>query len=114
MHARSDNPELQAAVRQGIKVYSFPEYLYEQCRSKTRVVIAGSHGKTTITSMVMHALRSNNWKFDYMVGAQLEGFDTMVGLSEDAEIAVFEEMNTCLLRLTKGPSSYGTNLTLPL
>lgn len=90
MHARSDNPELQAAVRQGIKVYSFPEYLYEQCRSKTRVVIAGSHGKTTITSMVMHALRSNNWKFDYMVGAQLEGFDTMVGLSEDAEIAVFE------------------------
>ncbi|ASB48915.1 UDP-N-acetylmuramate--L-alanine ligase [Alkalitalea saponilacus] len=90
MHARKDNPELQAAVEQGIKVYSYPEFLYEQSKNKTRVVIAGSHGKTTVTSMVMHALKVNNVDFDYMVGAQLEGFDTMVKISKTAKIAIFE------------------------
>lgn len=90
MHARKDNPELQEAIKKGIKVYSYPEYLYEQSKDKTRVVIAGSHGKTTITSMLMHALRFNGIDFDYMVGAQLEGFDTMVRLSDTAAIAVFE------------------------
>ncbi|HZL11656.1 MAG TPA: Mur ligase family protein [Prolixibacteraceae bacterium] len=90
MHARQDNPELLRAQELGLKIFSYPEYLYEQTKDKTRVVIGGSHGKTTITSMVMHVLRYNQIAFDYMVGAQLEGFDTMVSLSEDAKIAVFE------------------------
>ncbi len=90
MHARADNPELLKAQQIGMKVYSYPEYLYEQTKNKTRVVIGGSHGKTTITSMVMHVLKQNNIAFDYMVGANLEGFETMVGLSNETEIAVFE------------------------
>jgi UDP-N-acetylmuramate: L-alanyl-gamma-D-glutamyl-meso-diaminopimelate ligase len=90
MHARADNPELVKARQLGLKIYSYPEYLYEQCKDKLRVVIAGSHGKTTVTAMVMHVLRLNGVDFDYMVGAQLAGFDTMVRLSNDAEIAVFE------------------------
>jgi len=90
MHARQDNPELLQAQKLGLKIYSYPEYLYEQTKDKIRVVIGGSHGKTTITSMIMHVLRFNQIAFDYMVGAQLEGFDTMVSLTEDAKIAVFE------------------------
>ena len=90
MHARQDNPELIKAQELGLKIFSYPEYLYEQTKAKTRVVIGGSHGKTTITSMIMHVLRFNQIKFDYMVGAQLEGFDTMVSLSQEAKIAVFE------------------------
>jgi UDP-N-acetylmuramate: L-alanyl-gamma-D-glutamyl-meso-diaminopimelate ligase len=90
MHARKDNPELKKALREGIKIYSFPEYLYEQTQNKKRVVIAGSHGKTTITSMIMHVLRDQGINFDYMVGSQLEGFETMVGFHEDSEIAIFE------------------------
>jgi len=90
MHARQDNPELIRAQELGLKIFSYPEYLYEQTKDKIRVVIGGSHGKTTITSMIMHVLRFNKIKFDYMVGAQLDGFDTMVSLTEDAKIAVFE------------------------
>ncbi len=90
MHARADNPELEKARELGLKIYSYPEYLYEQCKDKRRVVIAGSHGKTTVTAMVMHVLRLSGVDFDYMVGAQVEGFDTMVRLSQDAKIAVFE------------------------
>lgn len=90
MHARKDNPELRKAMDLGLKIYSFPEFLYEQTRDKQRVVIAGSHGKTTITSMVMHVLREEGYRFDYMVGSAIEGFETMVGLEEDTEIAVFE------------------------
>lgn len=90
MHARQDNPELLRAQELGLKIFSYPEYLYEQTKDKIRVVIGGSHGKTTITSMILHVLGYNGLKFDYMVGAQLEGFDTMVSLSEDAKIAVFE------------------------
>ncbi|GET20259.1 UDP-N-acetylmuramate--L-alanine ligase [Prolixibacter denitrificans] len=90
MHAREDNPELAKAKELGVKIYSYPEFLYEQTKNKTRVVIGGSHGKTTITSMIMHVLKENNVDFDYMVGAQIEGFDTMVRLSESAKIAVFE------------------------
>ena len=90
MHARQDNPELLRAQELNLKIFSYPEYLYEQAKDKIRVVIGGSHGKTTITSMIMHVLSFNKIRFDYMVGAQLEGFDTMVSLSEDAEIAVFE------------------------
>ena len=90
MHARQDNPELLRAQELGLKIYSYPEYLYEQAKDKIRVVIGGSHGKTTITSMIMHVLSFNHIRFDYMVGAQLDGFDTMVSLSQDADIAVFE------------------------
>lgn len=90
MHARIDNPELVKARDLGLKIYSYPEYIYEQTKDKIRVVIGGSHGKTTTTSMIMHVLKSNHIDFDYMVGAQIEGFDTMVKLSHDAKIAVFE------------------------
>ena len=81
MHARKDNPELQKALELGIPVHSYPSYIHEHALEKTRVVIAGSHGKTTTTSMVMHVLQKSNTPFDYLVGAQLEGFETMVGLS---------------------------------
>jgi len=90
MHARTDNPELLKAEELGLKIYSYPEYLYEQTKDKTRIVIGGSHGKTTITSMVMHVLKFAGIEFDYMVGAQLEGFENMVGLKENTTIAVFE------------------------
>ncbi|MGE4585866.1 MAG: UDP-N-acetylmuramate--L-alanine ligase [Mangrovibacterium sp.] len=90
MHARADNPELLRARQIGLRIYSYPEYLYEQTKNKTRVVIGGSHGKTTITAMVMHVLKQNGIDFDYMVGAGLEGFETMVSLRENTRIAVFE------------------------
>jgi UDP-N-acetylmuramate: L-alanyl-gamma-D-glutamyl-meso-diaminopimelate ligase len=90
MHARIDNPELIRAKELNLKIYSYPEYLYEQTKNKTRVVIGGSHGKTTITSMVMHVLKKSGFDFDYMVGAQLDGFENMVSLSENTGIAVFE------------------------
>ena len=78
MHAHTDNPELIKAKELGLKIYSYPEFLYEQSKNKTRVVIAGSHGKTTITSMILHVLNFHQKDVDYMVGAQLEGFDCMV------------------------------------
>ncbi len=89
MHARSDNPELLAARKTGIPVYSYPEYIYMHARDKKRVVIGGSHGKTTITAMVMHVLRAAGLDFDYLVGSRLEGFETMVRLS-DAGVIVLE------------------------
>lgn len=90
MHAREDNPELAKARELGLKVYSYPEFLYEQSKEKTRVVIGGSHGKTTITSMVLHVLNYHHINVDYMVGAQLEGFDTMVHLTEENDFIVLE------------------------
>ena len=90
MHAREDNPELEKARKLGLQIRSFPEFLYEQTLDKKRVVIGGSHGKTTITSMIMHVLKYHGVSFDYMVGSIVDGFETMVGLSETSEIAVFE------------------------
>lgn len=90
MHARKDNPELLRAQELGLKIYSYPEYLYEQSRDKTRVVIGGSHGKTTTTSMILHVLQHCGIEADYMVGAQLEGFEVMVRLSETARVMVIE------------------------
>jgi UDP-N-acetylmuramate: L-alanyl-gamma-D-glutamyl-meso-diaminopimelate ligase len=90
MHARADNPELSKAMELGIKVMSFPEYLYEHSKNKLRVVIGGSHGKTTITSMVMHVLREAGKEFDYMVGSTIQGFNTMVKLSDSAPVIVLE------------------------
>lgn len=90
MHARKDNPELQRARDLNIKVVSYPEFLYEQSKDKTRVVIAGSHGKTSITAMVLHVLHFHDLSCDYMVGAQLEGFETMVSITEDNEFMLLE------------------------
>jgi UDP-N-acetylmuramate: L-alanyl-gamma-D-glutamyl-meso-diaminopimelate ligase len=90
MHAKADNPELLAAQELGLKIYSYPEFLYGQSKNKTRVVIGGSHGKTTITSMILHVMAYNNIDVDYMVGAQLEGFDTMVKLTEENDFIVLE------------------------
>ena len=90
MHAKPDNAELLKAQELGLKIYSYPEFLYEQSKQKTRVVIGGSHGKTTITSMILHVLNYHNINVDYMVGAQLEGFDTMVHLTEENEFIVLE------------------------
>jgi UDP-N-acetylmuramate: L-alanyl-gamma-D-glutamyl-meso-diaminopimelate ligase len=90
MHARKDNPELLRAAELGLKVYSFPEYVYEQSVQKQRVVIAGSHGKTSITSIILHVLAFHKRNFDYLVGAQIEGFDLMVKLTEDAPVIIIE------------------------
>jgi UDP-N-acetylmuramate: L-alanyl-gamma-D-glutamyl-meso-diaminopimelate ligase len=90
MHAKADNPELLKAKELGIKIMSFPEYLYEQTKDKKRIVVAGSHGKTTTTAMIMHVLKNSGISFDYMVGSSIDGFETMVGLSDKSEIAVFE------------------------
>jgi UDP-N-acetylmuramate: L-alanyl-gamma-D-glutamyl-meso-diaminopimelate ligase len=89
MHAKKDNPELLKAQELGLRIYSYPEYVYEQAKNKKRVVIGGSHGKTSITSMILHVLQEENIAFDYLVGAQLEGFETMVSFS-DAPIMVIE------------------------
>ncbi len=90
MHARENNPELRKARDMGIPIYSFPDYIRKQADDKQRIVIAGSHGKTTITAMIMHVLRYANREFDYVVGAQLEGFDNMVKLSDEAPIIIIE------------------------
>ena len=90
MHAKADNPELLKAQELGLKVYSYPEFLYEQSKHKTRVVIGGSHGKTSITSMILHVMQYHNRDVDYMVGAQLEGFDVMVKITQDSDFMVLE------------------------
>ncbi len=89
MHARADNPELIAAQNAGVPIYSFPQYIYEVSRNKKRVVVAGSHGKTTITSMIMHILQKNGMDFDYLVGARIPGFEQSVRLS-DAPLIILE------------------------
>ena len=90
MHARLDNPELVKAQELGIPIYSYPAYFHERTKNKTRVVIGGSHGKTTITSMIVHVLRHAGVEFDYLVGAQLDGFDCMVKLSDTSKVAIIE------------------------
>ncbi|MBB5436696.1 UDP-N-acetylmuramate: L-alanyl-gamma-D-glutamyl-meso-diaminopimelate ligase [Pedobacter sp. AK017] len=90
MHALTDNPELLKAQKMGLKIYSYPEYIYEQTKNKLRVVIGGSHGKTTITSMILHVLNYYKRDFDYLVGAQLAGFETMVKITAEAPLIVIE------------------------
>jgi UDP-N-acetylmuramate: L-alanyl-gamma-D-glutamyl-meso-diaminopimelate ligase len=90
MHALLDNPELLRAQELGLKIYSYPEYIYEQTKDKLRVVIGGSHGKTTITSMILHVLNYYNKDIDYLVGAQLAGFDTMVKITDSAPVIIIE------------------------
>ena len=90
MHASADNPELARAKELELRIVSFPEFLYNETKNKKRIVVAGSHGKTTTTAMIMHVMKFIGMKFDYMVGSVVDGFETMVGLSDDSEIAVFE------------------------
>lgn len=90
MHAKEDNPELLKAKQLGLKIYSYPEYLYELSNSKIRIVVGGSHGKTSITAMILHALQALNIKTDYMVGAMLEGFEVMVKVEDDSKYMVLE------------------------
>lgn len=90
MHAREDNPELLKAKELGLKIFSYPEYLFEQSKNKKRIVIGGSHGKTSTTAMLLHAVNELGIDADYMVGAQLEGYDCMVKLSESAPYMIIE------------------------
>jgi UDP-N-acetylmuramate: L-alanyl-gamma-D-glutamyl-meso-diaminopimelate ligase len=90
MHAHLDNPELVRAQEMGLKIYSYPEFLYEHSKNKKRVVIGGSHGKTTITAMVMHVLKYHHLEFDYLVGSKLRDFEVMVRLSDNAPLMIFE------------------------
>jgi UDP-N-acetylmuramate: L-alanyl-gamma-D-glutamyl-meso-diaminopimelate ligase len=90
MHAKNDNPELLKAQKLGLKIYSYPEFLYEMSKDKTRIVIGGSHGKTTITAMILHVMNKMQIDADYMVGAQLEGFEVMVKISEKTKYMVLE------------------------
>lgn len=89
MHARADNPELLKAQQLGLTVFSFPDYIYNQSQDKQRIVIAGSHGKTTITAIIIHVLNFSNRKFDYVIGAKVKGIDNTVKLS-DAPVIIIE------------------------
>jgi len=89
MHAKADNPEMLKAKQMGLKIFSFPEYIYQESKDKIRVVVGGSHGKTTTTSMIMHVLKYCNKKFDYLVGAKLDGFDQSVNIT-DAPVIICE------------------------
>jgi UDP-N-acetylmuramate: L-alanyl-gamma-D-glutamyl-meso-diaminopimelate ligase len=89
MHAKEDNPELLKARQLNLKIYSFPEYIFQESRDKTRVVVGGSHGKTTTTSMIMHVLQGADKAFDYMVGARLPGFEFSVSIT-DAPVIICE------------------------
>ena len=90
MHAKDDNPELLKAREIGLKIYSYPEFIFNQSKDKIRIVIGGSHGKTSITSLVLHVLRTLNIESDYMVGAQLDGFEVMVKLTDTSKYIVLE------------------------
>lgn len=90
MHAKADNPELIKAKELNLPIYSFPQFIYEQTANKKRVVIAGSHGKTSITSMIMHVLNAVKMNFDYLVGAELEGFENMVKIDDNNDVVIIE------------------------
>ena len=90
MHAKENNPELIRAKELKLKIYSYPEYIFQQSQNKKRIVIGGSHGKTSITAMILHVLQNLNIECDYMVGAQLNGFDVMVKLTNTAPLIILE------------------------
>ena len=90
MHAKDDNPELLKAREIGLKIYSYPEFIFNQSKDKIRIVIGGSHGKTSITSLVLHVLSTLNIESDFMVGAQLDGFEVMVKLTDTSKYIVLE------------------------
>lgn len=103
MHAKEDNPELIKAKQLGLKIYSYPEFLYEMSKDKKRIVIGGSHGKTTTTAMILHAMQHCGVETDYMVGALLEGFEVMVKMTEKAEYMVLEGDEYLTSTLDKRP-----------
>lgn len=103
MHAKEDNPELIKAKQLGLKIYSYPEFLYEMSKDKKRIVIGGSHGKTTTTAMILHAMKHCGIETDYMVGALLEGFEVMVKMTEEAEYMVLEGDEYLTSTLDKRP-----------
>lgn len=103
MHAKEDNPELRKAKELGLKIYSYPEFLYEMSKDKKRIVIGGSHGKTTTTAMILHAMQHCGIETDYMVGALLEGFEVMVKMTEEAEYMVLEGDEYLTSTLDKRP-----------
>lgn len=103
MHAKEDNPELRKAKELGLKIYSYPEFLYEMSKNKQRIVIGGSHGKTTTTAMILHAMQYNKVETDYMVGALLEGFEVMVKMTEEAKYIVLEGDEYLTSTLDKRP-----------
>ena len=105
MHAKDDNPEIRKARELGLKIYSFPEYIYQESLQKTRIVVGGSHGKTTTTSMIMHVLKNAQKQFDYMVGARLQGFDQSVNIT-DAPVIVCEGDEYPASALEKRPKFY--------
>ena len=111
MHAKSDNPELLKAKELGIKIFSYPEFIYNQSTEKFRVVIGGSHGKTTITSMILHVMNFNNIDVDYMVGAQLKGFEVMVKITEENKFIVLEGDEYLTSPLDLRPNFICINLT---
>lgn len=114
MHAKADNPELQRARELGIRIFSYPEFLYEQAKDKTRVVIGGSHGKTTITAMILHVVRYHGLEVDYMVGAPVAGLESMVHLTRDNEFMVLEgdEYLSSVLDRTPKFLKYRPNIAL--
>jgi len=113
MHARGDNPELKQATDLGIRIYSFPDFVYESSKHAKRIVIAGSHGKTTITSMIMHVLKHYNRDFDYLVGAGIQGFSNMVKL-ENAPVVILEGDEYLTSVLDKTPKFLRYNHTIGL
>ena len=103
MHAKHDNPELLKAQEIGLDIYSYPDFIFKVSKNKTRIVIGGSHGKTSITSMILHVLKNNNINVDYVLGAQLDGFDDTVSLSEQNEFIIIEGDEYLTSPLDKSP-----------
>ena len=89
MHAKADNPEIAKAKELSLPIYSFPEYIFEESKQKKRVIVGGSHGKTTTTAMIMHVLKYAEKNFDYLVGARINGFEQSVNIT-DAPVIICE------------------------
>lgn len=113
MHAKPDNPELLKAQALSLKVYSYPEFIYENAKDKKRIVVAGSHGKTTITAMVVHVLKALEMDFDYLIGAKLEGLDSQVKLTQHNDIMIIEGDEYLSSPIHRQPKLCITNPTLP-
>ena len=114
MHAKNNNPELLRAQVLNLNIVSYPEFIYNYSKNKTRIVIGGSHGKTTITSMILHVLNYNNFSIDYVLGAQLQGFDNTVSLSTQNEFILIEgdEYLSSPVDLTPKFHKYKANIAL--
>ena len=114
MHAKKENPELIRALELGCKIYSYPELIYEFSKTKTRIVIGGSHGKTTVTAMILHVLSFYNINIDYLLGAQIEGFEKMVNLTKSNEFILIEGDEYLSSPIDKSPKfhKYNSNIAV--